>query len=75
MGDAVTSINRADSASVELNWADAAPRSCGLQQQWCRGIFAMADWLSDCAGAVSIADSISRSRRAWRRAHRRARLA
>ena len=40
-----------------------------------RGIFVLPDWLSDCAGAVSIADSISRSRRAWRLTHRRARLA
>ena len=34
MGDAVTGINRADSASGELNWVDAAPTSCVLQQQW-----------------------------------------
>ena len=33
MGDAVTGISRADSASGKLNSAYAAPTSCGLQQQ------------------------------------------
>jgi hypothetical protein len=75
MGDAVTGINRADSASGEMNWPDAAPTSCGLQQQRCQDFFVLPDWQSDCAGAVSIADSISRSRRAWRLTHRRASLA
>ena len=34
MGDAETGISRADSVSGKLNWADAAPTYCGLQQQW-----------------------------------------
>ncbi len=74
-GDAVTGICRADSASGELNGADAAPTSCGLQQQWCRDIFALPDWQRVCAGAVSIADSRRHSRCVRRLTRRRASLA
>jgi hypothetical protein len=75
MGDAVTGISRADSASGELNWADAAPTSCGLQQQWSRGVFLIPYWHSDCGGDVSTADSEFRRCRARRLTHRRASLA
>jgi hypothetical protein len=59
----------------KLNWADAAPISCGLQQQWCRDIFALPDWRRVCAGAVSIADSGQHNRCVRRLTHRRASLA
>ncbi len=75
MGDAVTGVSRADSASGELNGADTAPISCGLQQQWCRDIFVLPDWQSDCAVSVSTADSSCYRHRARRLTHRRASLA
>jgi hypothetical protein len=60
MGDAVTSINRADSASVKLNWADAAPISCGLQQQLATRPLHGPDQHRYRASAVSTADSWTR---------------
>ena len=53
MGDAVTGINRADSASRKLNGLILRQDHVVCNSSGCRGIFLMPGWQSDCARAVS----------------------
>ena len=61
MGDAVTGINRADSASEESNGPMLRQRHADCNSsQWC-GRFRLPDWQVVCLKSVSTADSGYRS--------------
>lgn len=75
MGDAVTGINRADSASEKSNGPMLRQHHAVCNSSGCGGRFLVPDWQNDCVRAVSTADSGCRSGRARRLTHRRASLA
>jgi hypothetical protein len=75
MGDAVTGINRADSASGKLVLAMLRQLHVVCNSSRCRGCLLMPDWQIERVWAVSTADSGFDSGRARRLTHRRASLA
>jgi hypothetical protein len=75
MGDAVTGINRADSASCELNALTLRQYREACTSSHCCGHLRLPDWQALCVRAASRADSACRSGRARRLTHLRASLA
>jgi hypothetical protein len=75
MGDAVTGINRADSASWELNVLTLRQYREACNSSHCCSRFRLPDWQALRLRAASAADSAGRSGRARRLTHHRASVA